>query len=164
VNLPPPTLLLVLGAAVFLLSARNETRAGLGREIKTDWRGVPVYQTSFGLSPSSPPPSKFKHATDEWLGTWDTVTSDGRTYTIQLSQQGDRIVGFIPNVSRPFAARFDGVPSPSGEEMTFSFTRPATGETDRGKLRLTSKETFSGSFVNDSVPNKTFTWSGTRKQ
>ena len=93
-----------------------------------------------------------------------TVAKNSSCNRYQFSKQEDRIFGLIPKVGRGFAGRFYGMPNPVCEEMTFTFTRPATGEVDRGKLRLTTKETFAGTFVKDSAPDKTLTWRGTRKQ
>ena len=159
-------LLAVVSAIVFLLSGSYPLAAWVDSEIRADLGETPIgpHRSSFGLSPTSPPPATLKNTADAWVGTWDTVTSDGSTYTIQLSKQGSRIVGFIPHVDRRFAARFYGAPNPAGDEMTFSFTQPATGDVSRGVLRLTNKETFAGSFVKDNVPDKTFTWNGTRRQ
>lgn len=160
-----PRLLAVVGLS-FLFCGTNVQIPPLDPEIRTDWSDVSVNvrQTSFGLTPSPQANSKGPSQCEAWLGTWDTVTSEGHAFTIQFSKQGDRIFGLIPKVGRGFAGRFDGMPNPVCEEMTFTFIRPATGEVDRGKLRLTTKETFAGTFVKDSAPDKTLTWRGTRKQ
>jgi hypothetical protein len=148
-----------------LLFGRNAESLPLPSEITTHWSDISISfrRTSFGLTPS-PPQARSKITCEEWVGTWDTVTSEGNAFTIQFFKQEGRVEGFIPNASRSFAGRFYGMPNPVGDEITFTFTRPTSGEVDRGKLWLTTRETFAGTFVKDSAPNKTLTLRGTRKQ
>lgn len=154
-----------LASITFLLVGRNaESLPVPSQSPNSNGISIIFYRTSFGL-PTPPPPQPDSRITcNDWIGTWDTVTSEGNAFTIQFSKQEDRLEGFIPKASRSFAVRFYGIPSTVGDEITFTLTRPASGEVDRGKLRLTTRETFSGTFVKDSAPTKTLTWRGTRKQ
>ena len=154
---------LALVCVTSLFCGREVETLRVGPEIKAAWGdGLSVRQMSFGSRPSTQTNSK---ATCEaWVGNWDTVTSEGKAFTIRFSLQEDRIFGFIPNVARGSAGRFYGMPNSVCDEVTFTFTRPITGEVDRGKLRLTTKETFEGTFVKDTSPDTTLAWRGVRKQ
>ena len=147
-----------------LLFGWNAEGHPLPSEITTHWSASSIAtRMSFGLT-SSPPKGNSKITSEEWVGTWDTVTSEGNAFTIQFSKQGGGVEGFIPNAGRSAAGRFYGMLSPVGDEITFTFTRPSSGEVDRGRLRLTTKDTFSGTFVKDIAPDSTLTWRGTRRQ
>ena len=156
--------LVFLASLATLLFGWGAESHPLPSQITTHWSAISIgIRTSFGLTPS-PPQAKSKVTSDEWVGTWDTVTSEGSTFTIQLSKQDGGVEGFIPNTGRSAAGRFYGMLSPVGNEITFTFTRPSSGEVDRGRLRLTTKDTFSGTFVKDIAPDSTLTWRGTRRQ
>jgi hypothetical protein len=162
-------LLAIASPVDFGLSGAYAMTGLVGFEAGTVWRKPPTspYESSFGLapgSPSPPPPVISKNIADAWVGTWDTVTSDGRVYTLDFYEQGNRLEGFVAHADRRFAARFSGALSPAGNEVTFTLTEPVTGDISRGRLHLTNKETFEGSFSRDRVPNTTFSWHGTRKQ
>ena len=161
-------LLAIASPVDFGLSGAYAMTGLVGFEAGTVWRKPPTspYESSFGLSPSPspPPPVISKNIADAWVGTWDTVTSDGRVYTLDFYEQGNRLEGFVAHADRRFAARFSGALSPAGNEVTFTPTEPVTGDISRGRLHLTNKETFEGSFSRDRVPNTTFSWHGTRKQ
>ena len=162
-------LLAIASPVDFGLSGAYAMTGLVGFEAETVCRKPPTspYESSFGLSPGSPsppPPVISKNIADTWVGTWDTATSDGRVYTLDFYEQGNRLEGFVAHADRRFAARFSGALSPAGNEVTFTLTEPVTGDISRGRLHLTNKETFEGSFSRDRVPNTTFSWHGTRKQ
>jgi hypothetical protein len=83
---------------------------------------------------------------------------------LHFSEQGTEIVGRTPHVDRGSILRFRGKPSPSGKEMTFTLTQPATGLTGRGKLRLTGSDTFIGTVIEENHRGTSMTWLGTREQ
>jgi hypothetical protein len=139
---------------------------------RTAWPSshVGADKISFGLSPTPQPtspsssPSTQRDPTGVWVGTWDTVTSDGTASTLRFIEQGGQIVGRTPYVDRRSIFRFRGKPNPAGNEMTFTLTQPATGLIRTGQLRLTSKDTFVGTFIEENYRGEKITWSGTRRQ
>ena len=148
-------LLAIASPVDFGLSGAYAMTGLVGFEAETVCRKPPTspYESSFGLSPGSPsppPPVISKNIADAWVGTWDTVTSDGRVYTLDFYEQGNRLEGFVAHADRRFAARFSGALSPAGNEVTFTLTEPVTGDISRGRLHLTNKETVRRQFLKGS--------------
>jgi hypothetical protein len=136
------------------------------------WRisHVDLGKVSFGLSAApqltspSLSPSPKRDPTELWVGTWDTVTSDGIAFSLRFIKQGGQIVGRTPHVDRRSIFRFRSTPNPAGNEMSFILTHPATGLTRTGLMRLTGKDTFVGTFIEENHSGKKVTWRGTRRQ